>query len=262
MESTHPAAAGGGERRAWWQITNCTKQRLLLVGGGAAACGEKSAQRRVGRARRAHMATSFAPWWLSRSPLGRAARRCAAPRPWRPPRTLLAGAAGATPSAASSLALEASSLRRSIRPLSLAAAMARGAARRTTPCGLLLKLSQCTGCVRCFPWADDGLARGGERLVTCSVRRRGTSSPAMQLGFLGLGIMGARMAERLVQAGCTLRVWNRSADKVHQQPKPAPARRACAAPLRCAVLHHRTPMVARDDMPCVPSRRLASACAP
>ena len=56
----------------------------------------------------------------------------------------------------------------------------------------------------------------------------------MQLGFLGLGIMGARMAERLVKAGCTLRVWNRSADKVHQQPKPAP-RGALAQPL-CAVL--------------------------
>ena len=32
----------------------------------------------------------------------------------------------------------------------------------------------------------------------------------MQLGFLGLGTMGAAMARRLVEAGYTVRVWNRS----------------------------------------------------
>jgi 3-hydroxyisobutyrate dehydrogenase-like beta-hydroxyacid dehydrogenase len=32
----------------------------------------------------------------------------------------------------------------------------------------------------------------------------------MQLGFIGLGKMGRRMAERLVKDGHTLVVWNRS----------------------------------------------------
>ena len=34
-----------------------------------------------------------------------------------------------------------------------------------------------------------------------------------KVGFLGLGIMGARMAERLVGAGASVTVWNRSRDK-------------------------------------------------
>ena len=238
MESTHPAAAGGGERRAWWQITNCTKQRLLLVGGGAAACGEKSAQRRVGRARRAHMATSFAPWWLSRSPLGRAALRCAAPRPWRPPRTLLAGAAGATPSAASSLALEASSLRRSIRPLSLAAAMARGAARRTTPCGLLLKLSQCTGCVRCFPWADELAVEHALSLVHCAAvvpLRPPCSSVSWALASWALAWPSAS-CRRGARCACGTAAQTRCTSSRSQPPRGAPAQPLCAA-LSCTIGH-------------------------
>ncbi len=35
----------------------------------------------------------------------------------------------------------------------------------------------------------------------------------MNVGFLGLGIMGSRMAANLVRAGHRLTVWNRSADK-------------------------------------------------
>lgn len=35
----------------------------------------------------------------------------------------------------------------------------------------------------------------------------------MKIGFLGLGIMGSRMAANLVKGGHTLVVWNRSAEK-------------------------------------------------
>ena len=41
-----------------------------------------------------------------------------------------------------------------------------------------------------------------------------TRSPSsLRLGFLGLGIMGTAMATRLLNAGHSLAVWNRSADK-------------------------------------------------
>ena len=35
----------------------------------------------------------------------------------------------------------------------------------------------------------------------------------MKHGFLGLGIMGSRMAARLVKAGCDVTVWNRDPGK-------------------------------------------------
>ena len=35
----------------------------------------------------------------------------------------------------------------------------------------------------------------------------------MNVGMIGLGIMGSRMAENLVKAGHDVTVWNRSADK-------------------------------------------------
>lgn len=38
----------------------------------------------------------------------------------------------------------------------------------------------------------------------------------MEIGFLGLGIMGARMAANLAKAGHVVRVWNRSPAKAHE----------------------------------------------
>ena len=35
----------------------------------------------------------------------------------------------------------------------------------------------------------------------------------MDIAFLGLGIMGSRMAANLARAGHTVRVWNRTAEK-------------------------------------------------
>ena len=40
----------------------------------------------------------------------------------------------------------------------------------------------------------------------------GNGEPA--LGYIGLGLMGAPMTERLLEAGCPVRVWNRSRDKI------------------------------------------------
>lgn len=37
----------------------------------------------------------------------------------------------------------------------------------------------------------------------------------VQLGFVGLGVMGARMAGHLLRAGHSLRVWNRTREKAH-----------------------------------------------
>ncbi len=50
------------------------------------------------------------------------------------------------------------------------------------------------------------------------------SSPA--LAFLGTGLMGSRMAMRLLEAGCALTVWNRSPEKT----APLAARGASVAP--------------------------------
>jgi 3-hydroxyisobutyrate dehydrogenase-like beta-hydroxyacid dehydrogenase len=53
----------------------------------------------------------------------------------------------------------------------------------------------------------------------------------MNIGFVGLGIMGSAMAANLVKAGFRVTVWNRSADRC----RPLVAAGACAADSPCAV---------------------------
>ena len=50
----------------------------------------------------------------------------------------------------------------------------------------------------------------------------------MKIAFLGLGNMGSGMARCLLRAGHSLRVWNRSADKM--APLAAEGAVACASP--------------------------------
>ena len=50
-----------------------------------------------------------------------------------------------------------------------------------------------------------------------------------ELGFLGLGTMGSAMARRLVDAGHTVRVWNRSPEAATSSWPPAPMPRATPA---------------------------------
>jgi len=53
----------------------------------------------------------------------------------------------------------------------------------------------------------------------------------MDIGFVGLGIMGSAMAANLVKAGFKVTVWSRSSDKC----RPLVAAGACAADSPCAV---------------------------
>jgi 3-hydroxyisobutyrate dehydrogenase/glyoxylate/succinic semialdehyde reductase len=55
----------------------------------------------------------------------------------------------------------------------------------------------------------------------------------MNIGFLGLGIMGSRMAANLINAGHTLTVWNRSAEKA--APLQALGARVAASPADAAM---------------------------
>ncbi len=53
----------------------------------------------------------------------------------------------------------------------------------------------------------------------------------MKVGVAGLGMMGAAIAQRLIELGHTVTVWNRNADKV----KPVVAAGASAAATPAAV---------------------------
>lgn len=54
------------------------------------------------------------------------------------------------------------------------------------------------------------------------------ASPSIKIGFLGLGIMGAPMAQRLVRAGHDVIVWNRTASRA--EPLAALGARVAASP--------------------------------
>ena len=47
-----------------------------------------------------------------------------------------------------------------------------------------------------------------------------------RLGFIGLGLMGAPMARRLIERGWTLMVWNREPER-HAEVPGAQPKRAC-----------------------------------
>ena len=48
-------------------------------------------------------------------------------------------------------------------------------------------------------------------------KEEGEEEMAMEVGFLGLGIMGKAMATNLLRKGFKLTVWNRTLSKVKQQ---------------------------------------------
>jgi len=68
----------------------------------------------------------------------------------------------------------------------------------------------------------------------------------MKLGYIGLGVMGSRMAMRLVEAGHELTVWNRDRDKARSlvakgarlADTPAALARAAEIVMLCVTDHH------------------------
>jgi len=68
----------------------------------------------------------------------------------------------------------------------------------------------------------------------------------MKLGYIGLGVMGSRMAMRLVEAGHELTVWNRDRDKARSlvakgarlADSPAALARAVEIVMLCVTDHH------------------------
>src|ERR671931_116167 len=72
----------------------------------------------------------------------------------------------------------------------------------------------------------------------------------MRLGYIGMGLMGSRMAMRLVAAGHEVTVWNRNRDKL--APLVAKGARAAATPAALA-------RAADIVMVCVTDERAAEA---
>lgn len=56
-----------------------------------------------------------------------------------------------------------------------------------------------------------------DTIKTYNKRKKGEEEMAMEVGFLGLGIMGKAMATNLLRKGFKLTVWNRTLSKVKQQ---------------------------------------------
>jgi 3-hydroxyisobutyrate dehydrogenase/glyoxylate/succinic semialdehyde reductase len=54
--------------------------------------------------------------------------------------------------------------------------------------------------------------------------------PAGRVGFLGLGIMGSRMAAQLVKGGADVMVWNRSKGKADELVSAGEALRSFRCP--------------------------------
>jgi len=59
-------------------------------------------------------------------------------------------------------------------------------------------------------------AGGGSEGAKAGRRRSRSKRQRSKVGFIGQGLMGAPMAARLLQAGFSLRVWNRTPEKAHE----------------------------------------------